>query len=49
MLDAFIELLTGWYPGLVNVAFLLGANIEDLDKAQAALYNLDDHRSTDFS
>jgi len=34
----------GWYPGLVNMGFLLKATKEDLDREQAALYNLDDNR-----
>ena len=39
------SLLTGWYPGLVNVGFLLRATKGDLEREQAALYNLDDNRS----
>jgi len=34
----------GWYPGLVNVAFLLVATKKDLDREQTSLYNLDDNR-----
>ena len=37
--------LQGWYPGLVNVGFLLVASKKDLDREQAALYNLDNNRS----
>ena len=42
---AFHQLYSGWYPGLVNMGFLLKATKEDLDREQAALYNLDDNRS----